>query len=180
MRARFYPVSLSSDLQKAFLQVRIRAEEQDALRFHWKPKGQSEIETLRFTRALFGLTCSPFLLGGVLEQHLDTWEAREPELVKLIRKSLYVDDLISGSATVQEAHELKQGAIQIFKDATFNISGTLMPQNWSSQDRPVLEKSHLKCRICPVMSQLLQSSSLEQSQLRRNLLGHLGTNPRTL
>ena len=76
VRARFYPVLLSGDLQKAFLQVRIRAEERDALRFYWKPKGHSEIETLRFTRALFGLTCSPFLLGGVLEQDLDTWEAR--------------------------------------------------------------------------------------------------------
>ena len=68
-------------------------------------------------------------IGGVLEQQLYTWqdyihdiqlytEAREPELVKQIRKSLYVDDLISGSAAVQETHELKQGAIQIFKDAT--------------------------------------------------------------
>ena len=134
VRARFYPVLLSGDLQKAFLQVHIRAEERDALRFHWKPRGQSEIETLRFTRALFGLTCSPFLLRGVLEQHLDTWEAREPELVKLIRKSLYVDDLISDSATVQEAHELKQGAIQIFKDATFAL------HKWNS-NAPELEQS---------------------------------------
>ena len=134
VRARFYPVLLSGDLQKAFLQVRIRAEKRDALRFHWKPKEHSEIETFRFTRALFGLTCLPFLLGGVLEQHLDTWEAREPELVKLIRKSLYVDDLIGGSATVQEGHELKQGAIQIFKDATFTL------HKWNS-NAPELEQS---------------------------------------
>ena len=63
VRARFYPVLLTGDLQKAFLQVRIKEEERDALRFHWKFKGHSEIETLRFTRALFGLTSSPFLLG---------------------------------------------------------------------------------------------------------------------
>ena len=89
---------------------------------------------MRFTRALFGLTCSPFLLGGVLEQHLDTWETREPELVKLIRKSLYVNDLIGGSATVQEGRELKQGAIQIFKDAKF----TLHKWNYNA---PELEQS---------------------------------------
>ena len=73
-------------------------------------------------------------VGGVLEQHLDTWEAREPELVKLIRKSLYVDDLIGGSATVQEGHELKQGTIQIFKDATFTL------HKWNS-NAPELEQS---------------------------------------
>ena len=90
------------DLQKAFLQVRIKEEERDALRFHWKFKGHSEIETLRFTRALFGLTSSPFLLGGVIEQHLKVWEGRESELVAQIRKSLYVDDVITGAPTVQQ------------------------------------------------------------------------------
>ena len=41
----------------------------------------SEIETLRFTRALFGLAPSPFLLSSVIEHHLDTWEAHEPHVV---------------------------------------------------------------------------------------------------
>ena len=146
MRARFYPVLLSGDLQEAFLQVRIRAEELDALRFHWKPKGHSQIQTLRCTRALFGLTCSPFLLGGVLEQHLNTREVREPELVKLIKKSLYVDDLVAGTATVQEALELKQLAIKTFKDAKFtlhkwNFNATELEQlgqSSASEERPVL------------------------------------------
>ena len=63
IRARFHPVLLTGDLQKAFLQVRIKEAVRDALRFHWKSREHSKIETLRFTRALFGLTSSPFLLG---------------------------------------------------------------------------------------------------------------------
>ena len=66
VRNRIHPVAITGDLQKAFLQVRIREAERDALRFHWKPPGQSNIEVYRFTRALFGLTSSPFLLGGVI------------------------------------------------------------------------------------------------------------------
>ena len=108
VRSRFYPVLLAGDLQKAFLQVRIKEEERDALRFHWKSRDQADIETLRFTRALFGLTSSPFLLGGVIQQHLETWEQREPELVAQIRKRLYVDDLISGAPTVQQGHQQKE------------------------------------------------------------------------
>ena len=69
-----YPVAVTGDLKKAFLQVRIRELDRDALRFHWKQNEHSAHETLRFTRALFGLTCSPFLLGGVLECHLGAWE----------------------------------------------------------------------------------------------------------
>lgn len=109
------------DLKKAFLQVRIKESDRDALRFHWKQGEHSEIETLSFTRALFGLAPSPFLLGGVIKYHLDTWEACEPHAVAELHKSLYVDDLISGGVTVEKARELKQQAIEIFEDATFTL-----------------------------------------------------------
>ena len=36
---------------------------------------------MRFTRALFGLASSPFLLGGVIEMHLNHWKEKDPELV---------------------------------------------------------------------------------------------------
>ena len=64
---RLKPIALTGDLKQAFLQVRIRMEDRDALRFHWfKNKATSEEEVPRFTRALFGLVQSPFLLGGTL------------------------------------------------------------------------------------------------------------------
>ena len=56
VRARFLPVLLTGDLEKAFLHVRIKEEERDALRFHWKSLGSDETVVFRFTRALFGLT----------------------------------------------------------------------------------------------------------------------------
>ena len=102
VRMRFHPVLITGDLKQAFLQDRIKKQERDALRFHWKASEHSEVETLRFTRALFGLVPSPFLLGGVIESHLESWEPRRPELVAELRKSLYVDDLISGKPTVEE------------------------------------------------------------------------------
>lgn len=70
VRGRFNPVAINGDLQKAFLQVRVRETDRDAMRFHWRRDEHSPLETLRFTRALFGLVSSPFLLGGVIEAHL--------------------------------------------------------------------------------------------------------------
>jgi hypothetical protein len=100
VRSRFHPILLTGDLKQAFLQIRIKAEDRDSLRFHWKETGNDAIQIYRFTRALFGLTCSPFLLGGVLKHHLDAWEDRYPEIVKQLREGLYVDDLITGGTTV--------------------------------------------------------------------------------
>ena len=68
---RGYPVVQANDIKKAFLQIRTHESETDALRFHWRPIPFSEVESYRFTRVFFGLAPSPFLLGGVLECHLD-------------------------------------------------------------------------------------------------------------
>ncbi len=73
---RFHPVALSGDLKQAFLQVHVREDDRDALRFHWlKDLTTRKVKTLRFTQALFGLSTSPFLLGGVIEQHLQNMQS---------------------------------------------------------------------------------------------------------
>ena len=121
VRSRFYPVLLTGDLKKAFLQVRIKNEERDSLRFRWRPPNSSTTAVLRFTRALFGMTCSPFLLGGVISQHLCTWESQYPELIKEIRDGLYVDDLMTGGENAEITAEKKIIAAEVFKDASFTI-----------------------------------------------------------
>jgi len=109
VRNRFQPVALARDLKQAFLEVRIREEDRDVMRFHWiKDLDTKRVETLRFTRALFGLSTSPFLLGGVIDQHLKNLQNIYPREVEEIRRSLYVDDLISGDKTVAGAQHLKQ------------------------------------------------------------------------
>ena len=96
IQQRAYPVVVSGDIAKAFLQVRIREGDRDALRFHRRDNNEQLVKVYRFTRALFGLTSSPFLLRGVLEAHLETWAAQYPEESDLLRRSLYVDDLLTG------------------------------------------------------------------------------------
>lgn len=122
---------LVGDLKKAFLLLRIRTAYRDAPRFHWRPGQHSHIETLRFTRALFELAPSPLLLGGVIEHHLDNWVEGEPHAKTEIRKSLYVDDLLSSGMTEEETKLLKAKAIEIFEDATFTL------QKWKSTEHKV-------------------------------------------
>jgi hypothetical protein len=94
--------------------------------------GSKIVEVLRFTRVVFGLTSSPFLLNEVITRHLELIEPRFPETVSETRKSLYVDNLISGAPTTDEATELKQDADDIFDDARLRL------QKWHS-NAPELE-----------------------------------------
>ena len=121
-RNRFHPVALAGDLKQAFLQVQIREEDRDVLRFHRLTDLETkEVETLRFTRALFGLSTSPFLLGGVIDQHLKNLESIYPDEVEEIRKRLYVDDLIGGGNTIKDAAHLKEASQATFGERTFKL-----------------------------------------------------------
>ena len=136
VRQRAYPVAVTGDIRQAFLQIRIRESERDALRFHWQTNEDKEIQIYRFTRALFGLAPSPFLLNGVLQAHLDTWEKERPEVVAELRKSLYVDDLVSGGLTTQQAQQNKQESTVILHDATFQL------HKWNSNHRELEDSTN--------------------------------------
>ena len=46
VRSRFYPVAIAGDLKQAFLQIRVRREDRDALRFYWiKDLASQQVET---------------------------------------------------------------------------------------------------------------------------------------
>ena len=127
VRARFHSVVIAGDIKRAFL-------ERDALRFHWlKDLNSQTVEALRFTRALFGFTCSPFLLGGVVQHLLESCRDKYPEIVREIEKSLYVDDLISGGPTQAKAGTIKSASVEIF-------AGTFELHKWQSNVKE-LEKA---------------------------------------
>lgn len=108
-RNRFHSVAVTGDIRKALLQIKIRQAERDSLRFQWiKDVHSSAVEILRFTRVVFGLAPSPFLLKGVIQQHLQLWRLRFPESASEALKSPYVHDSISGGPTVTDAKKLKR------------------------------------------------------------------------
>ena len=122
VRTRFHPVLITGNMKQAFLQVRIREQDRDTIHFHWIADHETRcVETLGFTRALFGLSSSPFLLGGEVRQHLENCRAMYPEIVSEIEKSLYVDDLISGGPTVRTAMQVKETVTEIFTQGGFTL-----------------------------------------------------------
>ena len=128
--ARFYAVAIAGDIHKAFLQVRIREEDRDTLRFHWiNTEYPEQVRALRFTHALFGLAPSPFLLGGAIQHHLSICRPDYPETVLEIEGGMYVDDLLSGGQTVGKAREIKGTAREIFGKASFQL------HKWNSNAR---------------------------------------------
>ena len=120
VQQRAFPVMVSEDIRQAFHQIRVKEDDRDVLRFHWRKDETSTLETLRFTRVLFGLAPSLDLLQDVIETYLDVWSNKYPNEVEHLRRSMYVDDLLSGGLTVEQAETRKNLGREILEDATFH------------------------------------------------------------
>ncbi|XP_068749238.1 uncharacterized protein [Montipora capricornis] len=113
IRFRERPIALVCDIEKAFLNIEISLRDRDCLRFLWVNNVDSEhVDPVvyRFCRVVFGVNCSPFLLNATLQYHLDTFIEVDPEFVRMMKRSFYVDDLVSGEKTTQDAIQLHDKA----------------------------------------------------------------------
>ena len=74
LRFRLHRVALIADIEKAFLMVSVAKDDRDSLRFLWIDdilKENPEVVTFRFTRVVFGVSSSPFLLNATIRYHLE-------------------------------------------------------------------------------------------------------------
>ena len=124
IRFRVYKVAMIADIEKAFLNIAISPEHRDYLRFFWVEdihNTNPNIITLRFARLVFGLTCSPAILNAVLHHHLTQYSTIDPTFVTKILKSLYVDDLASGSDNTESALALAKKIKTRLSESGFNM-----------------------------------------------------------
>ena len=82
---------------------------------------------------MFGVTSSPFLFGGTLQNHISKYEEEDPEIVKKLLESFYVDDFNSGEENVDQAFELYLKSKKILSDGGFTL------RKWSSNSNKLLE-----------------------------------------
>lgn len=76
--------------------------DKDVHRFLWRKS--DFIRHMRFNRVTFCVNCSPFILNAVIKTHLSKQSASS--VVDELRSNLYVDDLLSGADTIEEAIHL--------------------------------------------------------------------------
>ena len=70
---------------------------------------------------MFGPRPSPSIQGASLTHHLDVHRDSRAELVEFIKKSLYVDDLLTGTDNVQEGFELHYDSKELMAKGAFNF-----------------------------------------------------------
>ena len=88
----------------------------------------------RFNRVNFGVSSSPFLLAATIRHHIEKYKNDFPDTVQLLDKCFYVDDLISGGNSIEEALQVTRSAKQIMEAAGMSL------RKWISNDADLMEQ----------------------------------------
>ena len=129
-------VALTAHIEKAFLMVGIKSEDRDMLHFLWfkDPLAEKpEINEYRFNRLVFGLRPSPSILGETIAHHLNLYRQSEPEMYELLRRTLYVDDLLIGEENDENGFLVYQKSKKIMASGGFNL------RKWNSNSQTLLK-----------------------------------------
>ena len=131
MRFRMNPIAFTSDVMKMFLMIQIHPDHRNWLKVVWDDLLDGSQAVYRYTVLPFGLRCSPYLAIATIHHHVSQYADTYPHVVKEILENMYVDDLLSGAKTVEEALRSYEAEVEIMKAAGMKL------RKWSSNN-PVL------------------------------------------
>ncbi|UYV74052.1 hypothetical protein LAZ67_11001974, partial [Cordylochernes scorpioides] len=111
--------------REGLLQIGIREEDRDYLRFLWYDK-EGNVMVLRHARVVFGITTSPYLLLAALFHHLNKAPEHWQETAELLRESLYIDNCVASFSKVTDMEKFVDEAQRLLASAHFNL------RDWTS------------------------------------------------
>ncbi|UYV74109.1 hypothetical protein LAZ67_11002136, partial [Cordylochernes scorpioides] len=111
-----------ADIKKAFLQIEVNERDRDYLRFLWYSQNGEKTDVFRHRRVVFGVNCSPFILGAIIEYHLSNVRPEHKPLAQRLQKSFYVDNLVTSVNSFGELQDLKLTATSIMENARMELS----------------------------------------------------------
>ncbi|UYV79074.1 hypothetical protein LAZ67_17001028 [Cordylochernes scorpioides] len=95
IRFREKGIGVLADIRKAFQIITVQLQDQDFLRFlWWDQTDPMKLTVFRHKRVVFGLNCSPFILGAVIDHHLNSVQGPAAEIAKTMARSFYMDNLL--------------------------------------------------------------------------------------
>lgn len=117
-------IGLAADVQSMFHQVRVRKQDQDALRFLWWTNSYDEPpDVYAMNVHIFGATSSPCVANSTLRRvGYDNANDLNTSVVEAVKKSFYVDDALPSFSDEPSAASLAADLVNILDCGGFHLT----------------------------------------------------------
>ncbi|XP_039310346.1 uncharacterized protein LOC120358842 [Solenopsis invicta] len=124
---------IGADITMMYRQVLVEPSQRAYQRILWREDSSHCIDTYELNTVTYGMASSPFLAIKCLFSLADKHQETYPKAATIIRKFMYVDDLLFGASSKEED-------IQLAKDVSYILSsGCFELRKWISNEPQILE-----------------------------------------
>ncbi|XP_062537795.1 uncharacterized protein LOC134206121 [Armigeres subalbatus] len=132
LRFRFPAVVVTGDIKQMYRMVEVHETDRDFQRILWRFSCDEPVKEYRLNTVTYGTKSASYLATKCVQQLLESHREQFPAAVAKAEQSTYVDDVLTGSDTEDEAIILRQQLTTIFAAGGFHL------RKWASNSPPVL------------------------------------------
>lgn len=121
-RWRLFRFAFATDIVKMFRQILVAPEDTDLQRIVWRADPASEVRDFRLKTVTYGTAPAPYLAIRTLLQLAEDMDEQFPLGAKVLRSNIYVDDILAGAGTLEEAWTVKDQTVKLLATAGFQLS----------------------------------------------------------
>ncbi|XP_011696369.1 PREDICTED: uncharacterized protein LOC105455029 [Wasmannia auropunctata] len=130
---RVHRFAMATDIEKMYRQVLVHEDDRDLQHILWRTNPTEPIKEYRLNTVTYGLTYAPYLAIRTLRQLADDEEKRFPLAAMVLRRDVYVDDILTGADTLAKARYLRDELIQLCAAGGFPL------RKWATNDDELLK-----------------------------------------
>lgn len=159
LRFRQGNVAFAADVEAMFHQVKVREEDQDALRFLWWTNGLDKPPDVYVMQVhIFGAASSPCVANSALKRTAsDNAQDFSPETVNAVKRNFYVDDALPSTDSEASAGKLALEMTEILARGGFNLT------KFTSNNKSVLSMIPEEKRANPGLNLDLEELPVERA-----------------
>lgn len=144
---RVWPVGYSADIIKMYRQIIMNPSDRNLLRIFWRPNPQTAIQEFQLSTVTYGTACAPYQATKTLNQLADDEAADNPIIHEKIQNCFYVDNILTGANSPEEAIEHYQELTKVLDKGGFHL------HKWLSNSQQLMD-------IIPNESKEVQTSTI--------------------
>lgn len=133
-RWRQHKICLVADIKQMYRQILIAPEDTDYQRILWRANIDDPVKTYRLRTVTYGTACAPYLAIRTLKQLAEDERINFPEACSVLETDFYMDDLLSGTSTVESTIQLQRQLTALLSRAGFEL------HKWSTNHEDVLKE----------------------------------------
>lgn len=118
---RLQNIVFSCDIRHMYRQIKMHQDDQRFQLILWRDSPTLPVSLYTLTTVTYGMNCSPYLAIRTLQQLAEDEGASYPQAAEILKHHSYVDDLIAGASTEEEALKLQNQLIDLLRKGGFEL-----------------------------------------------------------